>query len=139
MKIDKNIYFIPTKLDGTPLLDTSNVTNMNYMFSGCSNLRIIPQLNTSNVTTMRNMFNVCTNLTEIPELDTSNATKLLPYKQKFYGDTSARGWANIGIRQDEVGIKKRKENREAKEFKIKEEMINELTGGNKSSKGGKVF
>lgn len=72
--IDKNIYFIPVKRNGTPLLDTSNVTNMYFMFQGCKNLTTIPELNTSNVTDMRLMFSGCTSLTIIPKLDTSKVT-----------------------------------------------------------------
>ena len=74
--IDKNIYFIPVKRDGTPLLDTSNVTNMYAMFQDCSNLTTIPQLNTSNATDMQRMFSGCLNLTAIALLDTSKATKM---------------------------------------------------------------
>ena len=74
--IDKNIYFIPTKTDGTILLDTSNVTNMYTMFSVCKNLTEIPLLNTSNATNMNSMFSGCTNLTTIPQLNTSNATNM---------------------------------------------------------------
>ena len=99
-EIDKNIYFIPIKPDGTPLLDTSNVTDMNNMFQNCTNLQTIPKLdtsqvtntshmfqnctslttipllNTSSVTDMQFMFNGCTNLTTVPELDTSQATNM---------------------------------------------------------------
>ena len=39
--IDKNIYCIPTKRDGTVLLDTSSVTDMRYMFQNCTNLRTL--------------------------------------------------------------------------------------------------
>ena len=104
--IDKSIYFIPTKPDGTvlldtravtnmgsmfsncnnlttiPLLDTSAVTNMGGMFSNCNNLTTIPLLDTSKVTNMGSMFSGCTNLTEIPQLDTSNVTEM---NQMFYG------------------------------------------------------
>jgi len=69
--INKNIYCIPVKRDGTPLLDTSSVTNMHAMFQDCSKLTTIPLLNTSKVTDMHYMFNDCTNLTTIPLLDTS--------------------------------------------------------------------
>lgn len=62
--IDKNIYFIPVKKDGTVLLDTSSVTNMDSMFSGCKNLTEIPLLNTSNVTNMTNMFLECIGLSD---------------------------------------------------------------------------
>ena len=74
--IDKNIYFIPVKKDGTPLLDTSNVTSMDSMFGGCTNLTEIPLLDTSNVTGMDRMLYSCTNLTTIPLLDTSKVTDM---------------------------------------------------------------
>ena len=70
--IDKNIYFIPVKKDGTVLLNTSNVTNMYRMFYNCTNLTEIPLLNTSNVTSMNSMFEDCASLITIPLLDTSN-------------------------------------------------------------------
>ena len=83
--INKNIYFIPVKKDGTPLLDTGKVTNMDYMFNGCKNLATIPKLDTSNATDMANMFNDCTKLTTIPELNTSNVTDMF---QMFAGCSS---------------------------------------------------
>lgn len=64
------------RLKFVPMVDTSNVTNMQQMFSGCSSLTTIPQLDTSNVTDMTNMFNGCTALTAIPQLDTSSVTKM---------------------------------------------------------------
>ena len=57
-------------------LDTSNVTDMYYMFSNCKNLITIPQLDTSNVTNMNSMFYYCDNLLTIPQLDTSNVTNM---------------------------------------------------------------
>ena len=74
--IDNKIFIIPVKLDGTPLLDTSSVTDMSSMFYDCSNLTTIPQLDTSKVTDMRSTFASCTNLTTIPQLDTSNVTNM---------------------------------------------------------------
>ena len=98
--INKKIYCIPAKSDGTPLLDTSKVTSMGMMFVRCTNLKSIPQLDTSNVTDMNNtfwgcssletipllntskvtnmsqMFQSCTNLKSIPQLDTSNVTDM---------------------------------------------------------------
>ena len=59
-----------------PLLDTSNVTRMNSMFNGCASLTTIPLLNTSNATNMSSMFNGCASLTTIPLLDTSNVTDM---------------------------------------------------------------
>ena len=75
-EINKSIYCIPTKLDGTSLLDTSNVVDMNSMFYNCSNLLTIPLLDTSNVTNMYSMFSNCYNLREIPLLDTSNVINM---------------------------------------------------------------
>ena len=74
--IDKSINIIPCKSDGTPLLDTSSVTNMDNMFEVCENLINIPLLDTSNVTSMSHMFYNCTNLTSIPQLNTSSVTNM---------------------------------------------------------------
>ena len=56
--------------------DTENVTNMSYMFQGCTNLQSIPQLNTSNVTDMKTIFMDCKNLQTIPQLYTSKVTTM---------------------------------------------------------------
>ena len=74
--IDTSIYTIPTKSDGTSLLDTSQVTNMNTMFLGCNNLITIPLLDTSKVTSMNGMFRACNNLITVPLLDTSKVTSM---------------------------------------------------------------
>ena len=63
--------FANTKITTIPLLNTSNVTNMNGMFQSCINLTQIPQLDTSNVTDMSYIFQSCSNLTTIPLLATS--------------------------------------------------------------------
>ena len=65
-----------TQLTTIPLLDTSNVSNMHSMFDNCKHLTTIPLLNTSNVTNMSNMFYGCSNLTTIPQLDTSDVTNM---------------------------------------------------------------
>ena len=59
-----------------PEIDTSNYTDMSYMFAYCTSLRKIPMLDTSNVTNMSSMFNGCTSLWSIPQLDTSNVTDM---------------------------------------------------------------
>ena len=60
--------------------DTSNVTDMNYMFDGCSNLTSLDVSNfdTSNVTDMSYMFSDCSNLTslDVSNFDTSNVTNM---------------------------------------------------------------
>ena len=57
-----------------PLVDTSNVTNMSYMFSDCTNLQYVPSLDTSNVTNMYCMFYGCSKLSSynLTSFDTSN-------------------------------------------------------------------
>lgn len=66
-----------TSVDGLiSYIDTTNVTNMSYMFVGCNKLTSIPLLNTSKVTDMRVMFRGCSNLTSIPQLDVSNVTDM---------------------------------------------------------------
>lgn len=56
--------------------DTSNVTNMNSMFSQCKNLVYGPDIDTRNVTITAYMFQYCTSLLTIPEYDLSNATNI---------------------------------------------------------------
>lgn len=75
-KDNTKLYIVPTKSNGEPLLDTSNVTNMRFMFCNCPNLIAIPLLNTKNVTNMESMFDNCTNLQIVPVLDTSNVTNM---------------------------------------------------------------
>ena len=57
-----------------PMIDTSNVTSMNYMFYGCTQLVDVPLLNTSSVTSMAGLFQGCESLEYPPELDTSKNT-----------------------------------------------------------------
>lgn len=59
-----------------PLLDTHNVTNISEMFNSCLRLKTIPLLDTSKVTNMHSMFDSCSSLTTIPLLDTSNVTDM---------------------------------------------------------------
>jgi hypothetical protein len=54
-----------------PELDTSETTNMQYMFTNCGNLINIPQLNTSKVEYMRDMFGACAKLQNVQQLDAS--------------------------------------------------------------------
>ena len=58
--------------------NTSNVTNMTYMFGNCSKLTTLDlsSFDTSNVTTMYCMFSICNNLTslDVSNFNTSNVT-----------------------------------------------------------------
>jgi surface protein len=79
-----------TEIENVNLLDTSNVTDMSYMFENCSSLTILDVSNfdTSNVTNMSYMFKNCSKLTS---LDFRNATfdKVTSYNNMFYGTSSA--------------------------------------------------
>lgn len=57
-------------------VDTSKVTDMSYMFNGCSEMLYISQFDTSNVTNMNNMFQSCSSLTTIPHFDISKVTTM---------------------------------------------------------------
>ena len=65
------------QLNEIPQLDTSNVTNMSYMFYNCVNLVTIPSLKTNKVTKMEKMFSYCKSLVSIkPQFNTSNVTNM---------------------------------------------------------------
>ena len=61
-------------------LDTSNVTDMSYMFYACPSLTAldVSKFNTSNVTDMSHMFNGCPSLTalDVSKFNTSNVTTM---------------------------------------------------------------
>ena len=67
-------------IEGLEYLDTSQVTDMSYMFSYCSNLTSLNLSNfdTSSVINMNDMFSNCFNLTEldVSGFDTSNVTNM---------------------------------------------------------------
>ncbi len=69
-----------TKIEGISNLNTSNVTDMSYMFSDCKNLTTLDMRNfdTSKVTDMHNMFEWCINLStlDMRNFDTSNVTDM---------------------------------------------------------------
>ena len=77
------------------VLDTSEVTNMYYMFCDCSSLTSIDVSNfdTSNVTDMGGMFDGCRGLTNlgVSKFDTSNVTDM----GKMFDD--CRGLTNLDV------------------------------------------
>lgn len=66
-----------SSLTTVSLFDTSSVTNMWSMFWYCSALQSVPLFNTSNVTHMNMMFQYCSSLSTVPLFDTSNVTIML--------------------------------------------------------------
>ena len=71
-----DIFIVPTKYDGTPLYDTSNMTTLYRLFSGNKNIECVPSLNTAHATSGAQMFYHCQNLKYVGEFDTSNMTDM---------------------------------------------------------------
>lgn len=59
-----------------PIFDTSNIQDMDSMFSYCESLKRIPVYNTKSVTNMSNMFTCCYKLESVPSLDTSGVVNM---------------------------------------------------------------
>jgi surface protein len=63
-----------SSLKFVPLFNTSNVTNMSFMFFECLSLQSVPLFNTTNVTNMAYMFYNCYSLNFIPAFVTTAVT-----------------------------------------------------------------
>lgn len=70
------MFYYCTSITIVPLFDTSNVTNMNNMFNSCYMLTEVPLFNTTKVTNMGSMFYNCNKLRTIPLFDTSHVTSM---------------------------------------------------------------
>ncbi|MDR3190987.1 MAG: BspA family leucine-rich repeat surface protein [Lactobacillaceae bacterium] len=88
----ESLFFNLTSLkrfQGMQNFDTSNVTNMRGMFSGCTSLTQLDLsgFETSKVITMNGMFNNCTSLTQLnlSGFDTSNVSSMI---SMFFSCTS---------------------------------------------------
>ena len=71
--------------------DTSSVTNMNHMFSDCSSLSDITGLenwDTSSVTNMNHMFAICRSLSDITALKDWDTSSVTDMQYMFYGCNS---------------------------------------------------
>ena len=81
-----------TRIEGIWNLNTENVTDMKYMFSGCSWLSSLDLTNfdTGNVTDMSNMFLGCRNLTslDVTNFNTEKVTDMSRMFQNCYDLTS---------------------------------------------------
>lgn len=58
-------------------IDTSEVTDLSFMFSGMEALQTVPPLDTSNAVNMRAMFENCLALTHIGDLDVTNVKNFM--------------------------------------------------------------
>ena len=75
----KNFTFL-NQIEGIENLNTANVTNMSYMFKGCSNLAVldVTHFNTAKVTIMSHMFKGCSNLAvlDVTHFNTAEVTDM---------------------------------------------------------------
>ena len=85
-------FFKLTSIENLTLLDTSNVTNMRYMFYDCTKLKNLDlsTFNTINATDMGFMFAGCPDVAsfDLSELDTTNVTDTSSMFSGCYGLTS---------------------------------------------------
>ena len=87
--VPNGLKFGYSKAFDPTLYDTSNVTDMSYMFYRCSELTSIDLSgwNTTNVTTISNMFDSCTKLTTL-DLSNFDTSKVLYMNHVFYNCTN---------------------------------------------------
>ena len=91
-------------ITGMEYLNTSEVTNMNWMFLECSKLTSVDvsHFNTSKVTSMYSMFNSCTGLTSL-DLSSFNTSNVEIMIYMFYGCSNLRtiyvgnGWSTAAV------------------------------------------
>ena len=76
-----NMFNSCNNLQTIPLIDTSKVGNMSYMFSNCG-IQTIPLLDTSNVSNAYNMFYYCGSLKTLP--NNFNFGKCTNLSEMFY-------------------------------------------------------
>ena len=107
-KINHNIYKKPYKKKLKTIyfsnFDTSLVTNMDSMFSGCEELKAIDlsYFNTSSVTSMNNMFDGCEKLVCLDILN-FNLTKVKENEEMFNGASNLK-YINLYNVQDSEKI-----------------------------------
>lgn len=72
--ISMNSMFHSSGIKTIPVFDTSNVTDMSYMFYQCGQLISLPVLNTSKVVSMQYILHTCDDLKEMPAWNVGNVT-----------------------------------------------------------------
>jgi surface protein len=81
-----NLFSLCSSLQSVPLFDTSNVTNMQGVFTATA-IQSVPLFDTSSVTNMTNMFQNCSRLRSLPLFDTSSVTNMSSMLQGTSIDT----------------------------------------------------
>ena len=80
-------------------LNTSNLTNISSMFSGCSSLIFIngiSEWNTNNIINMSYLFNECSSLEEVPDISKWYTSKVINMEHMFSLLSSLKTLPNIG-------------------------------------------
>ena len=78
----KEIFYFCYSVPDVSMWDTSNISNMSYLFNYCKSLTSLPDISkwiTSNVTDMRGMFLDCESVASLPDIsnwDTTNVTNM---------------------------------------------------------------
>jgi len=78
--------------------DTSNITDMSFMFCGCISLLYLPdisKLNTSNITDMSFMFYACKSLLSLPDISKWDTSNVINFNSIFCGCHSLSTLPNI--------------------------------------------
>ena len=91
-------------ITGMSYLNTSEVTNMAWMFTNCKKLTSLDlsHFNTSKVTNMNSMFGACWGLTSL-DFSSFNTSKVTNMYNMFYGCTNLRtiyvgsGWSTAAV------------------------------------------
>jgi len=88
-----------TTINGLEYLNTSNVTNMSYMFNLCYSLQTLDLSNfeTSNVTDMSYMFNECSSLTTIYCNDDWDQPNILNSDKIFFSCVNLPNYSDVDI------------------------------------------
>ena len=80
------------------LIEIYKITDMSYMFSGCSSLSNLPDIskwNTNKVTDMSYMFDGCSSLSKLPDISKWNTNKVTDMSSIFSGCSSLSNLPDI--------------------------------------------
>ena len=91
-------YKALTEMVGLDKWNTTNVTNMSWMFKGCSSLKSLPDIskwNTSNVTNMECIFYDCCSLESLPDISKWNTSNVTNMETMCYNCISLTSLPDI--------------------------------------------
>ena len=117
-QLNKDIYIFP-------LVDTSNVTNMNSAFNS-SSIMSCPNLDTKNVLNFQDCFRSCTNLITAPLFDFSNSNN---FSTMFANCTNLRNVPVFDYKKESLGYRPSVENMFGSCPNLTNESLNNIMGG----------